>query len=277
LIRRLAGLRSPWIPCPLCPLLPPQMYSGTPQRDFRPAPTYHVEMSRNDRNATASARDVPSYTLAEAARYLRLPTATLRSWVLGRVYPTAEGSGRFPPLIQPASRQPPLLAFSNLIEAHVLRSLRTDHGVPVKALRSALTYAEKTLGISRLLLRPELRADAGKVFLDRYGELIELTASGQLAMRRLLDEHLKRVEWDDSSRFPVRLYPFLSTAAPTEERPIVIDPRIAFGRPIVLRKGISTSAIVGRVDAGESVEDIAADYELRSSEIEQAVVYERAA
>ena len=31
-------------------------------------------------------------------------------------------------------------------------------------------------------------------------------------MHRLFAEHLKRVEWD-SSRFPVRLYPFLSAAA----------------------------------------------------------------
>jgi hypothetical protein len=34
--------------------------------------------------------------------------------------------------------------------------------------------------------------------LDRYGELIELTASGQLAMRRLFEEHLKPVGWISS-------------------------------------------------------------------------------
>lgn len=84
--------------------------------------------------------------------------------------------------------------------------------MPVKALRSALAYAEKTLGIDRLLLSSELRADAGKVFLERYGELIELSASGQLAMRRLLVEHLKRIEWNDS-KLPAKLYPFLWTAA----------------------------------------------------------------
>src|SRR5262245_39992855 len=217
-------------------------------------------MSVTQRKAAAD-RDHTAYTLVEGARYLRLPAATLRSWVLGRQYPTAEGSGQFPPLMRPASRRPPLLSFSNLIEAHVLRSLRTEHGVPVKALRSALAYAERELGIDRLLLRPELRTQAGKVFLDRYGKLIELTASGQLAMRRLFAEHLKRVEWD-SSRFPVRLYPFLSEAAPSDERPIIIDPRIAFGRPVVQRKGISTSIIAARIDAGESVGDIAADYEL---------------
>ena len=98
-------------------------------------------MSVSRRKAATSDRDLASYTLAEAARYLRLPAATLRSWVLGRQYPTAEGGGQFPPLIRPASRRPALLAFSNLIEAHVLRSLRTDHGVPVKALRSALASA----------------------------------------------------------------------------------------------------------------------------------------
>jgi uncharacterized protein (DUF433 family) len=233
-------------------------------------------MSVSQRRTAASERESAAYSLAEAARYLRLPAATLRSWVLGRHYPKAEGSGEFPPLLQPASRQPPLLSFSNLIEAHVLRSLRTEHGVPVKALRSALAYAERTLGIPRLLLRPELRAEAGKVFLDRYGELIELSASGQLAMRRLFDEHLKRVEWD-RSKTPVRLYPFLSAAAPSAERPIVIDPRIAFGRPVVLSKGISTSAIVGRIDAGETVPDVAADYDLGHSEVEQAILYERAA
>lgn len=158
----------------------------------------------------------------------------------------------------------------------MLRSLRTEHGVPVKALRKALAYAEKTLRIDRLLLRPELRAEPGKVFLDRYGALIDLTAAGQLAMHRMLDEHLKRVEWD-SSRFPVRLYPFVLPSATSEERPIVIDPRIAFGRPVMLRKGVTTSAIAARVDAGESVDELAADYDLRPAEIEQAVVYERAA
>ena len=232
-----------------------------------------IEMSAGHTKRTAAYRDVAAYPLAEAARYLRLPLATLRSWVLGRRYPTAEGGAQFPPLIQPASRHPPLLSFSNLIEAHVLRSLRTEHGVSVKELRTALNYAEKTLGIDRLLLREELRTDAGRVFLDRYRDLIDLSASGQLAMRQVFQEHLKRVEWA-SSKFPVRLYPFISTVAPSEDRPIAIDPTIAFGRPIVLRRGISTAAIAERIDAGETVDDLAADYELSRSEIEQAALYE---
>jgi uncharacterized protein (DUF433 family) len=228
------------------------------------------------RDKIGDVRAQPAYPLLEAARYLRLSPATLRSWVAGRPYPTAAGTGHFQPLLRLPERKPPVLSFWNLVEAHVLRSLRTDHGVSVKALRKALRYAEQELEIERLLLSKDLCTDAGKVFLERYGELIELSASGQLAMRKVFDEHLKRVEWDER-QFPVRLYPFVSAEAPDTSRPIAIDPHVAFGRPVLQRAGISTVTIADRIDAGETVADLAADYDLSAEEIEQAVRYERAA
>lgn len=53
----------------------------------------------------------PAYSISEAARYLRLPPATLRSWVLGRDYPNRDATSRFHPLIWLARKQPPLLSF----------------------------------------------------------------------------------------------------------------------------------------------------------------------
>lgn len=158
----------------------------------------------------------------------------------------------------------------------MLRSFRTDHDVSLRALRKALDFAERELQIERLLLRKELCTDAGQLFLDRYGELIDLSASGQLVIRRLLEQHLRRVEWDEW-KFPVRLYPFLSAGVPTEARPIAIDPGISFGRPVVARLGISTAVLAERIDAGESLEALAEDYGLSLGEVEQAVMYERAA
>ena len=221
-------------------------------------------------------RDQPAYGLAEATRYLKLPVATLRSWVAGRRYPTASGEGRFQPLIHPPGSDPVALSFWNLIEAHVLRSLRTDHGVSIREVREAVRFAERSLRIDRLLLRKELCTGAGALFLERYGELINLSRSGQLAMRQVLERHLRRVEWDEW-QFPVRLYPFVSDEAAAGEKPIAIDPKVAFGRPILIRTGISTAAIAERVDAEERVEDIADDYGLTVEEVEQAVVFERAA
>ncbi len=221
-------------------------------------------------------RHQPAYGPAEAARYLRLPAATLRTWLVGRDYPKGDAHARFHPLIRPASNQPLQLSFYNLIEAHVLRALRTEHGVALAQLRQAIAYAEKKLQLQRLLLSPELRTHAGRVFLDRYAELIDLSASGQLAMRKLLEDHLQRVEWDDW-KFPVRLYPYVGASQQAGDRPIAIDPQIAFGRPIVQRAGVSTAAIADRIDAGESVEAVADDYDLTREEIEQAVLYSRAA
>jgi uncharacterized protein (DUF433 family) len=228
---------------------------------------------RNPRPETsASPSEQPAYGLSEAARYLKLPVATLRSWVLGRSYPTASGAGHFQPLIHPPHRRPPTLSFSNLIEAHVLRALRIDHGVSVKDVRKALRYAEQTLGVQRLLLRRELCTEGGTLFLDRYGELISLSHTGQLAMRKMFEQHLERIDWD----LP-RLYPFLASETLTPARPIAIDPRIAFGRPVLVRKGVSTHVIGERIDAGETVEALASDYDLARAEIEEAVLYERAA
>ena len=231
-------------------------------------------MNANERNQIADLRDQPAYAVAEASRYLKLPAATLRSWVVGRPYAKKEGMGHTRPLIHPPKKHPLLLTFWNLIEAHVLRSLRTEHGVSIKAVREALTYAEKSEKVERLLLRKDLQTDAGRLFLTKYCELIELSGSGQMAMRRLFEEHLKRVDWDEW-QFPVRLYPFVSDGP--DWRPIAIDPKIAFGRPVVLRAGVSTGVIAERIDAGETVADLTDDYGLTVEEVEQAVLYERAA
>jgi len=226
-------------------------------------------------SANVDIRNQTAYGLAEAARYLKLPAPTLRSWVVGRAYPKADGVGHFQPLIHPPQKQPPVLSFWNLIEAHVLRSLRTEHGVLIQEVREAVKYAERSEKIERLLLSKDLWTHAGKLFLDKYGQLIELPASGQLAMRMLFEEHLKRVEWDEW-KFPVRLYPFLSSEA-RADRTIAIDPKIAFGRPVVVRTGVSTGAIAERIDANEPPQEVAEDYGLTMEEVEQAVLYERAA
>lgn len=224
---------------------------------------------------TLDPRNEPAYSITEASRYLRLSPATLRSWFLGRPYPTTKGLSQFAPVFKLAKKDPATLSFSNLIEAHVLRALRTEHGVPLAEVRQALAYAQQKLKIDQLLLREELRTAAGKLFLDRYGELVNLSASGQLAMRKVFETHLTRVEWG-SLQSAVRLYPFLVSES-ADAKPIVIDPQISLGRPVVGKAFVSTRSILDRIDAGEKVEDVARDYGLTNTAVEEAVVFERAA
>ena len=169
-----------------------------------------------------------------------------------------------------------MFSFWNLIEAHVLRGLRSDHKVPLQAVRKAVRYAEKELSIDHLFLRKELSTADGRVFLDRYGKLIELSASGQIALEKVFEAHLRRVEWDENS-FPIRLFPFVSGEALGEEKPVLIDSRLSFGRPVLREGSISTRTLVDRLDAGESLDEVAADYELTPALVEYAALYERAA
>ena len=216
--------------------------------------------------------DTPAYGFSEAACYLKIAQATLRSWIIGRSYPKDRGAGYFKPLIKTSDKKLRLLSFNNLIEAYVLRALRQDHGVSIKAVRTALDYAQSEFNIPRLLLSRDLRTTAGELFLQRYGELINLSKSGQLALRKMLEAHLKRIEWD--SKLAIRLYPFIDF---DKQKVIAIDTSIKFGRPFLIRKGISTSILVDRIDAGESAEAVADDYELDVNEVEMAILYERAA
>jgi DNA-binding transcriptional regulator YiaG len=56
-------------------------------------------------------REMPAYGIVEAAHYLGIPKATLRSWVLGRHYPTGTGKRFFRPIIELADKEQRLLSF----------------------------------------------------------------------------------------------------------------------------------------------------------------------
>jgi|SRR5215203_1759246 len=218
----------------------------------------------------------PRYTIAQAARYVRISPTTLRSWVAGRPYQTSSGTRHSAPLISRPAPEDSRLSFPNLVEAHVLRSLRTRHEVPMSALRAALDYAENEFHIKRLLLSDDLRTAAGTVFIERLGQIIDIGRSGQIVLQELLNAHLKRIDRDVAG-LPLRLYP-VNTARGLEGPKIVaVDPKISFGRPIIAGKGVRTLTIVERLDAGEEREVVAADYRLEEHEIDEAILFERAA
>ena len=64
-------------------------------------------------------RELPSYSIAEAAHYLSMPQATVRYW--------ARGQDHHPPLIDVPGGASTLLSFLNLAELHVLAAIRRKH------------------------------------------------------------------------------------------------------------------------------------------------------
>ncbi len=204
-------------------------------------------------------REIPNYGIPEAAHYLRVAEATLRSWVLG-----------FRPLIRLAQHEPRLLSFINLVEAHVLDAIRHQHRVPLRTVRAALEYVAREFSARHPLAQQQFETDGVNLFIQKVDKLINVSQDGRLAMRELLKTHLRRIEHDEAG-LAIRLYPFTRPEHAQQPRVVVIDPRMSFGRPVIAGTGIATTAIAERYLAGESVVELAKDYGRELSEIEETV------
>lgn len=211
---------------------------------------------------------MPLYSPAEAARYLGLPVATVRSWVRGRAYPTRGGPRQFRAVILSAEPSG-MLSFRNLVELQILRSLRTKHGVRLEAIRQAIEFMRKTLDVEHPLADERMLTDGKDLFVN-FLEVIVRAGDGQLVLRKVVDEHLARVEWE--GREPVRIYPF-PRSGPRTSRPVVLDPRIRWGKPVLVGTAIPIEDIRERQAAGESISSIAKDYGRPVPEIRNALRY----
>jgi uncharacterized protein (DUF433 family) len=223
--------------------------------------------------AKLDPRLAPAYSIAQAAHYLKIPAPTVRSWVLGRDYPRQSGKGRFNPVVVTPVDPDHRLSFRNLIEMAALRALRTEHEFKLSAVRTALDYAGQELGVTDLLASKDLYARPGELFIERYGQLINLNRAGQLGIQAVLQGLLRRIQWDKG--LAVRFFPPLPSRP--EAKSVMLDPRVSFGRPVLARLGVSTAVIVDRINAGEGAADLAKDYGATSEEIMDALAYERAA
>lgn len=222
----------------------------------------------------------PAYTVAEAAHYLRMPEETLRSWVAGRLYPVAGKSTRSRPLIHLHDPRRQYLSFINLVEAHVLAAIRRRHGVKLPKVRAALDYLKRQFKIERPLIDQAFQTDGLDLFVERYGDLINASSEGQQAMKEIISVYLKRIE-RDARGLPAKLYLFTrdteSDAAPkSDPRVVVMTPAVSFGRPVIAGTGIPVSSIYERYKAGDSVANLAQDFNLETGAIEEAIRCEAA-
>jgi uncharacterized protein (DUF433 family) len=221
------------------------------------------------KTATRDPRETPAYTLADAARYVRVPVATLSSWVSGRGYPIRDGKARSSRLITPASSRG--LSFVNLVEAHVLAGIRRNHGVPMGKIRPALDWLSRELEVKHPLAQERFETDGVDLFVRRLGKLLNASARGQVAMQDVLALYLKRVEYG-SDGLVLRFFPYTRAAAePEQPRVIVINPAIMWGRPVVAGTRVDTSILFERHQAGESASEIAEDLRLTTTQVEEAV------
>jgi len=224
-------------------------------------------------------RQIPVYSVAETAHYLWLPEATVRTWVCGYQYPTrTDGPRRAPRIVEPAKASPLLLSFDNLVELHVLTAIRRGHRLRLAKIRRALDYVRSELGSTHPLLTEQFETDGVDLFVRRLG-LLNASQDGQYAIEDVLAIHFRRIERDEHG-LALKLFPFTRkhdrpAAADNAPRFVAIDPRLAFGRPVIAGSRVPTREVGERFWAGDSITVLAEEYGRSATEIEEAVRWER--
>jgi uncharacterized protein (DUF433 family) len=218
-------------------------------------------------------RERPRYTITKGAFWIGISPTTLRTWVVGPPYPL-EKDRQNPPVIPPADPVALHLSFNNLVEAHVMRALRTRHNVTMAVFRQALAQTAKRLHTERPLLSDALLGKAGELLLARLAKPSRMPLSVGLVIQQLLRAHLGRIDRDRDGA-PLRLFP-ITPQGLAGPKIVVLDPQMAGGRPCIASTGVLTALLVERLDAGHSREALARDYLIEEHEIDEAVLFERA-
>ena len=214
--------------------------------------------------------DLGLYTVPEAARLAGIPSRTLTNWVHGYRYPAGGRVAKARPVIRPPGRD--ALSFVNLVEVLALAGYR-EAGVPMQRVRKALDYAARLMEEPHILASERLLTD-GKELFWRYQErsreggpdLVNLSRQGQKVFPEAVMRYLRQIEWA-SDRFALRWWP----GSETGEGPVVVDPRRAFGAPVIARTGIRTEDLFSRFRAGEPIQELAKDYGVDLGAVEAAI------
>jgi len=190
----------------------------------------------------------PMLNVKDAATYLAMPVSTLADWRQNSLIHS----------VSPTRRSWPTLPFVAVVEAFVLRELR-GAGFTRRQISEAAAGIRKGFGDEYGLARPGVGHDAGvEIFIDVGGELFR-AKDRQQAIRETVRGFTECIQWQGQDPMRLRL---------AQLGEVYPDPRFGWGQPTVGPAHAPLSAIAGLWYAGESLEDIADDYDMSPAEVD---------
>ena len=148
--------------------------------------------------------------------------------------------------------------------------------VPMQRIRPALDALEREIGLAHALASQKLYTDGAEVLFD-YGGRHKGTADGRSALELVvirngqsvfvpvIEAYLKRIEYAADG------YAALIHLPAYEQAQVVADPTRSFGAPIFERGGSRVSDVLERFWAGDSLEELAADYRVPADQLEDVL------
>lgn len=207
------------------------------------------------------------YGYAEADRIANVSRGTAKRWIEGYTY-LRDGERRTRPPVTPGRAMgEPGVSFADLVEVVAIGCFK-QRGFSLRAVRAVVDYCQRELGEPYPLSTQRFKVGGRDIFIAAGGGVLldVLHRRGATAWDEILGPFLDALDYRDT--FAVRWWPL------GRARPVVVDPALGFGLPVIGGSGVRTEIIRERFEAGDSIEQISRDFNVSNSEVESAIQFE---
>jgi uncharacterized protein (DUF433 family) len=155
--------------------------------------------------------------------------------------------------------------FFALIEFYTFYQLRIQ-GVSSQQIQRAHQIIAKELNTPFPFATAEISTDGKRIWYEKLENIIKADGRKQFDFKKLISPFLHRIEFDNNN-IATRFFPL------EKSKNIVVDPKHQFGQPTISGRNINVATIKKLFDGGESKENISVLYNLKSSQVDDALRY----
>jgi uncharacterized protein (DUF433 family) len=225
--------------------------------------------------------DAPAYTAAMAGRLVGLRPERVRRWLVGYEYDYAAAGEpvkrriKKAPVVHRESDETPFASFLDLIDLLFVKGF-LDAGISLQKVRRALDEADALVGGHHFAQR-SFFTDGRNVYLEvkkrasgAATSLLELLSGGQWVIAPVIKDLATEIKFHHATGFAERWYPL------GPQTRVIVDPRVSFGAPTVLNRGIETANVFDLYIAErKQIDAVCSWLELQPEEVEDAVQFEQ--
>lgn len=208
-------------------------------------------------------RTQPMYSYREVSHLSHVSPSTVRNWLLG--YST--GQGEVKPLFKGHSEEEKMCSFLQLIEIVVAATFRKTEHVPFQTVRRAYDNARRLYNLEYPFAHMRLEAIGGHIvhIIHTPGASSQAIDQPEQYTIPNLVQQIITDQLDFEHELASRWYPI------GKKIPIVVDPRISAGLPVIKGRGVTVDAIYRRFKANQGIEFIERDFEFEHGIVEEAI------
>ena len=165
------------------------------------------------------------------------------------------------------------LTFRDLLEIRRVSAFHSA-GVTWQRIIRAARHAKLRFETDYPFSDIRFKTDGAHIFNSTGTDLEQLSRYGQLALKQVMADYLfDPVDYDDHE--PVCWYPAEEWGISQVGREVLVNPRLAFGTPVITGYHIPTEVLYGNYRAeSNSIESVALNYEIPLTAVECAIAFQ---